>query len=370
MGPGKVFRERAFSFSECEVLRWSRGWLQWKGMAPRNYFLICMEQRSGVDHRPGRRLPHIQPELEGWHPALSASPDVFLPLCSHILPGRLGILQPPGRPLFQCLPGRALLTSADIARLPCPPGHMPLQRSWKAWAQHDWGGRFTLLLERTVVMQKLCAQGWSVLHGRGANVWYLERRANWRLFPYPSPNEKILPIPPANQVQRDWEQRNKIVPPDVGKMSSLWGAGSLQPHSDDVRVILRPECGRVDLLQCLPMSLKVSTSPSIFCARWASLHWLPFPIRAPSGPERLSPGHLYRYQHSSATKMWLNLASLSCAHPLTHIAHISVPRGRGVRADRWPAQLVPSWNHKLQPNQGKTSTLLYRAGGVLELWPR
>ena len=82
-----------------------------------------------------------QPGPEGWPPALSAPPDVSLPLCSHVLPGRPGVLQPPRRPQLQGLPDRVLLTSADTSRLPCPPGHMPLWRSWKAWAQHGWGGR-------------------------------------------------------------------------------------------------------------------------------------------------------------------------------------------------------------------------------------
>ena len=164
--------------------------------------------------------------------------------------------------------------------------------------------------------------------------------------PYPSPNEEILPMPPANQVQRDWEQRNRIVPPDVGKMSGLWGGRKPSASFRRRQGYFKTWVWTWRFVP-VPGSLKGSTSPSIFRAHWASLSWLPFRIRAPSGPERVSLSHLHRYQHSSATKMWLNLASLLCAHPLNHIAHISVHRGRGVRAERWLAQLVPSLNHKL-----------------------
>lgn len=51
-------------------------------------------------------------------------------------------------------------------------------------------------------------------------------------------------------------KESKIVPPDVGKMRGLRGSGRLQPNSNDVRFILRPECGLEDLLHCLPVSLK------------------------------------------------------------------------------------------------------------------
>lgn len=72
---------------------------------------------------------------------MSASPDAFIPLRPHGLPGRLRILWPPGRPRFQLLQDRARLLSADMSRLPCPPGDTPLQRSRKTSARAGWRGR-------------------------------------------------------------------------------------------------------------------------------------------------------------------------------------------------------------------------------------
>ena len=114
------------------------GQLQGKGTAPRDYFLIGWSRDLVLTTCQAGGFRPSQPEPEGWHPALSASPDVFLPLCSQILPARPGIPWPPGGPQFQCLPGRVLLTSADISRLPCPPEHMALQRRMALQKpQHD-----------------------------------------------------------------------------------------------------------------------------------------------------------------------------------------------------------------------------------------
>ena len=160
LGPGKVFREHAFPFSECEVLGWSGGWLRGKGTAPCDYFLTWLQQRSGVDRRPGRRLPLITARARRLASCLVSTawrgPPSVLSRFTWETGGSAAPREAPA-------PGPSRQGAVNFSR--------HFQASLPSWAHAStkelkslgsaWlRGRVPLLLARTVVMQKLCAQGW------------------------------------------------------------------------------------------------------------------------------------------------------------------------------------------------------------------
>lgn len=114
-GSGAVLQRVYVLFFQMEsVFGQGRRCLQQKRTSPHSLCLNLDGEQTAVfttawlgNCLQSQLMPCFLHARQGLHSDLSAWPDVFIPQCSHSLPGRPRSPQPPGRPLFLLFGGRA-----------------------------------------------------------------------------------------------------------------------------------------------------------------------------------------------------------------------------------------------------------------------